>query len=422
MTERSHLVQSPYSPRMAAVIPSRERLTLSDSLSVSGLRTKGIELDQKLLAAFRLGADCRTYDSQIFHALNRLNVVSTRILEIDRNIHRLQDFDTRNYLVDPVYIDRYSDDFPIAIGLQQILEDAIQFRRHEHTLGTGDFLNALLSHCTSDEPLIRTQQLLAVMYEGNEGVPLEKIPEVGKLLDRLRSGVSGDEDVQYLLGLENNRLVFRPWSVLGDYVQQTGTGLLLPQRGLLTHLEGTFGIITSDQIEELEGLLNSRAAKELDFQAFFERNPHFFRQWDYREVHPHVYLTGPDQDAMVPDFILTDRELQKSLILDLKLPSPRLVRRQKNRDRFAASVLEARAQLLTYRDWFRVPENRLRLKDRLGLEIYEPRLAVIIGRASEFQDELDRQRLQSRNPEIEIVTYDDLLVSARRRQLFIKEG
>ena len=53
------------------------------------------------------------------------------------------------------------------------------------------------------------------------------------------------------------------------------------------------------------------------------------------------------------------------------------------------------------------------------MQIYEPKLIVLIGRASEFQDELDRQRLSADNPEIEVVTYDDLLKYAKRRRMII---
>ena len=50
---------------------------------------------------------------------------------------------------------------------------------------------------------------------------------------------------------------------------------------------------------------------------------------------------------------------------------------------------------------------------------YEPRLAVIIGHSSEFLDAVDRQRLRERNPDIEVVTYDDMLAFAKRRRILI---
>lgn len=64
--------------------------------------------------------------------------------------------------------------------------------------------------------------------------------------------------------------------------------------------------------------------------------------------------------------------------------------------------------------------NREQLKSQMGMVIYEPHLAVIIGRASEFLDEYDRQKLASRHPDIEVVTYDDLVRYAERRKITIR--
>src|SRR5207253_2169301 len=93
----------------------------------------------------------------------------------------------------------------------------------------------------------------------------------------------------------------------------------------------------------------------------------------------------------------------RATILDLKLPAAKLVRHQDNRLRFASAVSEARSQLLEYRDWFEDKHNRAKVRDRLGVEVYRPRLAVIIGRSSEFTSAYERQKLNSRETDIEIV-------------------
>ena len=127
---------------------------------------------------------------------------------------------------------------------------------------------------------------------------------------------------------------------------------------------------------------------------------------------------GPVADgALVPDFILTNPEIQQAMILDLKLPKPKLVRHQDNRVRFAGAVMEARAQLLEYRDWFENKGHRERLVGRLGMEVFRPRLGVIIGRSSDFRCALDRQKLNSLTPDVEVLTYDDVLAFAKRRLL-----
>jgi hypothetical protein len=117
-----------------------------------------------------------------------------------------------------------------------------------------------------------------------------------------------------------------------------------------------------------------------------------------------------------------DPEAQRATIVDLKLPQAKLVRRQKNRDRFSVAVAEARAQLLEYRDWFEERGNRERLKERLGIEIYRPHLGVVIGSSSEFRDAFDRQKLLATVPDIEIVTYDDIVASAQRRLALIRSA
>ena len=82
--------------------------------------------------------------------------------------------------------------------------------------------------------------------------------------------------------------------------------------------------------------------------------------------------------------------------------------------------MEARAQLLTYRRYFEEASNRQKARDILGMEIYHPRLAVIIGRSTEFLSPLQRQMIVSDIADIEVVTYDDILTYAKRRRAFIE--
>ena len=42
-------------------------------------------------------------------------------------------------------------------------------------------------------------------------------------------------------------------------------------------------------------------AMERDFLGFSERKPHFFRRWDFSEVHPHVHLLRDGAGPFVPD-------------------------------------------------------------------------------------------------------------------------
>jgi hypothetical protein len=81
--------------------------------------------------------------------------------------------------------------------------------------------------------------------------------------------------------------------------------------------------------------------------------------------------------------------------------------------------MEARAQLLEYRRWFDDARHRASLVQKIGMEVYAPKLIVIIGRSIEFRDALDRQKLTADNPDLEVVTYDDILHRAKERRMII---
>jgi len=228
------------------------------------------------------------------------------------------------------------------------------------------------------------------------------------------------EDVQYLMTFESNRIVFRPTSVLDTYLMRNPLGVESTELALLTHFRDQYAGVRPSEILELEELINDPRAKEGDLQRFFENHPHFFRMWDYRDVYPHVYLTREDEGPLIPDFILVDPELQKAMVLDLKLPKAKLVVRKPNRRRFASAVDEAKAQLLEYRDWFEDRHNRAKLKEILGMEIFRPRMGVVIGTSQEFRTVVERQQIASRYPEIEVVTYDDIVRHAQRRLFLVK--
>ncbi len=60
-------------------------------------------------------------------------------------------------------------------------------------------------------------------------------------------------------------------------------------------------------------------------------------------------------------------------------------------------------------------------KDRLGIEIYLPRIGVVIGRGGEFKSEVERHQITGDNPDLKIVTYDDLLNFPKRLLLLVQQ-
>jgi hypothetical protein len=388
------------------------------------LQEANIELDQRMRSAIQMRLDDNLTDDQVFYSLYKLNSVVSRHLELkERHVWPAN-------LRLPSEGPGYSTYLPVDRvrisgnkGAHRVFDRALELVGDGNTLGVYHFVKALvelgLKYGESYVNRPYSVDMLCRALDQNAATPLSESRQAVALLQTLSRSIDGSEDFQYIMGLEEGRIVFRVSSVLDDYVQPSDSGVLGIQRAILTHFKDSFGGFSEDEIRELEDLVNNPKSREIDFQRFFQCNPHFFRRWDYREVHPQVYL-AKSSEQLIPDFILTDRTLQRAAIVELKLPKPKLIRRQHNRDRFSDAIMEARAQLLKYRGWFRDSHNRRELKKIVGMEIYEPHLAVIIGRTSEFRDEMDRQLLVSENKDIEVVTYDDILTHAERRKLIIR--
>lgn len=308
-------------------------------------------------------------------------------------------------------------DFPYWMRAVDLAGDQKTISCHHFCRAISDvLLKRWEAPVSSGPPLALTW--LAMCIE-KEGLPFRSPAHDARLrsvLDTMGRLPTTADDFQYLLSLEDNKLVFRTVSSACDFPMRTPTGQA-GSRAFLTHLRDRFGMFTVEEVRELEELLRSKHSAEADFQAFFERHPHFLRRLDYREVYPHVYLAREDEGPLVPDFILTNPEVQRAMVLELKPPAAKLIRRARNRDRFAAAIQEARAQLLAYRDWFREKANRRKLSGVLGMEILEPRLGVVIGRSSDFECGLDRQELAAREPDLVLWTYDDIVAEAKRKML-----
>jgi hypothetical protein len=364
------------------------------------LKRLGVEFDQKLMRAFEVSAsrpniepeDHGFPDSYLTLALYRLNTTLTRLVNLDES--RLNVF--HEYKLAPK-----CDPAKVVPGerLCLVLTCAAKLAEPGRTIGVGHFLRAIaaVTRDYGEEPAYGSQnQVLHSTFSietlmwglgYHAWTPLADAPKVRDLLSAVE-GNEPTEDVPYLMAIEEGRIIFRPTSILYPYCMQGEDGLARSGLALLAH-KNQYGSVTPCELMELEDLINDPRVKESsDLQHFFEEHPQFFRRWDHRTVHAHVLLTREEAGPLIPDFLLLDPEVQRATIVDLKLPRARLVRRQKNRDRFSSAVTEARAQLREYRDWFDQPGNRRQLRERVGMEVYRPHLAVIIGSSSEFRDTL----------------------------------
>ena len=176
-------------------------------------------------------------------------------------------------------------------------------------------------------------------------------------------------------------------------------------------------------VEEFESLINDPKVKEQEFQDFFERNPDFILNDEYKEAHPHVVLTSNDGEQMIPDFVLepTDQSLLCDL-LELKLPSAQVFVLKKNRMRFSAAVLEAAAQLRAYNRYFDEEKNRQTFEETYpGLRAFKPKMFVIIGRQGKINP-ITRRDMQTDLPNLILHTYDEVLVRMKWKVDAMKKG
>lgn len=172
----------------------------------------------------------------------------------------------------------------------------------------------------------------------------------------------------------------------------------------------------ADAIMELESLINSSLSKELDLQRFFERYPHFLLGLDYSRLIAQPILRRESEPNLIPDFVLLPLETggRSPKIVDLKLPGHTLVRRDTNRLGYLSAVHRARDQLLEYQRYFSRTTTAQEASLRWGQEVFMPEICVVIGRSSSFASALERQRARASAPDLEVITYDDVLSSARR--------
>ncbi len=397
----------------------------------------GYEFDQKLRHAFELAAskpDIRPEDeglpdSYITLALYRSNTVLSRLVNLQERRYNL----FHEYKRAPrCSLDEVVPGHKLAGVLNEAIADLGEGNK---VIGVGHFLRAVV-RLTLDQPAYDlgefgfggqvshntfSAETLLWGLGHTAWTPISKAPELKVILDNLDSR-HPIEDHEYLLTMENGRIIFRPTSILDPFSLARAKGPPVQQLAVMPHFTDKYGGFYTSEILELEDMINSRVTREADLQHFFEQHPSFLRLWDFRDVYSQVVLTREEDGELIPDFLLIDQDLQQATVVDLKLPQKHIAVGTKNRRHFSQAVEEAKAQLRQYQSWFDDRHNRLKLRDRFGLEIYRPRLAMVIGRSSAFSDEVERQRLIATSPDVQVVTYDDIAERAKRRLLLIAEA
>jgi hypothetical protein len=180
-----------------------------------------------------------------------------------------------------------------------------------------------------------------------------------------------------------------------------------------------FGRFVTGAIKEFEELINDGTTKERDLQNFFETHPDFLIRDEYKRAHPHLMLSPLDRESLIPDFVLEPHD-QSSFcdLLELKLPTHKVATYMKNRSDFSSTVHRAIAQLRQYQDHFEEAANRKAFTKRYGLNLYRPRMMLIIGRKQDIDHRIsaiEYRRMEMNSPQLIIRTYDDLLRRVRSR-------
>lgn len=383
------------------------------------LRRHKLALDQKLERSLELVGSSSLEDVHILEGLIELNTkaVGKFGLQLPEDDRGLPWWPYKRQLANVP--DRNPEMFRTEAAAREIFAEAanLSLQRNSTFVTTGDYLKATASHFDTGRtaygyPVVALE-LIARCLPAKGWRPKDVFNELVESLG------DGEEYVPLALILDpsSSRTLVRPLSWLGDYAVRTRE----PEsasRALLSHYRDAFGLVFEEEIQELEGLINTPAVTEAALQEFFAKNPHFFGHWEFREIFPQVFIQPEGGDSLVPDFILTDPELHRAVVVELKKPMVRLVRNQKNRERFSAAVYEAAAQLRRYKDAFNERAVRDTLRRVLGMEVMEPRLAVVIGRSADFVG-VDRARLEASLAGIDVCTYDDLLIRAKRRRASI---
>lgn len=212
-------------------------------------------------------------------------------------------------------------------------------------------------------------------------------------------------------GLEVSAFDFIDRTPVAQWSEHPTTGLLLLRHQILTPRE----CLLSEELEEFEWMINRPDVSEHQFQRFFEARPDFLLGLEHRSLRSQVVLTREDRPDLRPDFMLERLDGGFADLLELKTPQERLAVGRNGRRTVSATLHSALAQLRTYRSYFDDVAHRSAFYTKYGLHAYKPRLFLIIGRSSGFSSPEERADIEDELRDAKLLTFDDILLRARRR-------
>ncbi|HTG16173.1 MAG TPA: Shedu anti-phage system protein SduA domain-containing protein [Blastocatellia bacterium] len=170
-------------------------------------------------------------------------------------------------------------------------------------------------------------------------------------------------------------------------------------------------------LQEFRQLVNTNS-KETILHRFLETHPELLPGIEPTSVFSRKRIELPDGGSFIPDLIVRSVHEKLFDIIELKGADEHIVKGRRthitpSRARnYSAKVYQAFRQLQKYSSLFEDSKNREYVKNKLGIEIYRPKLTLIIGRTLSFIDEFERRDLEDQLTRMELITWDDLVTHA----------
>lgn len=155
--------------------------------------------------------------------------------------------------------------------------------------------------------------------------------------------------------------------------------------------------ILDDILAEFEGLLNSNGLRESVLERFLVRNAALF--FGTRETRSQLTLTrevqliGGSNTDLRPDLFVRSVESGLWDLVELKRADVQITAGANRHRHLAAAVTRGVSQLRSYSDFFADERRRNEFLDVHGLEVFEPRLTLVIGRDASFKTKQEKRLL-----------------------------
>jgi hypothetical protein len=238
------------------------------------------------------------------------------------------------------------------------------------------------------------------------------------VLEKFLGGIAGNSLLTELALVGNGRnITVVPYHShsLHHVPRRKSSDLVLIQPGRISH---NYWKAFAGDIQELENLINAEKIRELAIEQLLRKNPLFLRGLNYTQAYFQVVLPRSKESELRPDIIAKPVGSDWWDVIDIKLPNVPILVGRENRLSLSYALSEAAAQLREYSAFFDERPFAKYVQEKYGFKCHKPKLVVIIGRDPSRYTEDQRRRALTAYPNLEVVTYDNLLRSAKEMLLF----